>query len=127
MTQHSWYNKNRRHYGRKPNTRRERGLRRRDYGKKKIYQRIRTFDNLEEVKDLTVEVVPVPRSMAVLKRYIKMYNMYVNRYQLFRDKDVCIELVMKKFEIKQKRTVEKAIKVCKYIIATADKDDENEN
>lgn len=118
MTQHSWYNKNRRHYGRKPNTRRARGLKRRDAGKKKIYQRLKTFDNLEEVRDLEVEVVPIPRSMSVLKRYIKMYNMYVNRYQLFRDKSVCIELVMKKFEIKQKRTVEKAIKVCKYIIAS---------
>jgi hypothetical protein len=49
--------------------------------------------------------------------------MYVNRYQLFRDKKVCIELVMKKFGVQTSRTVEKAIKVCKYIIATADKDD----
>jgi hypothetical protein len=49
--------------------------------------------------------------------------MYVNRYQLFRDKKVCIELVMKKFGVQTIRTVEKAIKVCKYIIATADKDD----
>jgi hypothetical protein len=124
MTQHSWYNKNRRHYGRKPNTRRARGLKRRDAGKKRIYQKLKTFDNLEEVRDREVEVVPVPRSMSVLKRYIRMYNMYVNRYQLFRDKKVCIELVMKKFGVQTSRTVEKAIKVCKYIIATAGDDEE---
>lgn len=121
MTQHSWYNKNRRHYGPKPNTRRERGLKRRDYGKKHIV-RNRIFESLEQVKESVVEPVDIPRSMAILKRYINMYNMYVNKYQLYRDKNVCINLVMEKFSIKQKRTVDKAIKVCKYIIATADED-----
>jgi hypothetical protein len=99
-------------------------LKRRDAGKKRIYQKLKTFDNLEEVRDREVEVVPVPRTMSVLKRYIRMYNMYVNRYQLFRDKKVCIELVMKKFGVQTSRTVEKAIKVCKYIIATAGDDEE---
>lgn len=121
MTQHSWYNKNRRHYGRKPNTRRERGLKRRDYGKKHII-RNKTFENLEEIKDINVEYVDIPRSMSILKRYINMYNMYVNKYQLYRERNVCIELVMKKFNVKQKRTIEKAIKVCKYIIATSNED-----
>ena len=113
-------------HNKETNTRRARGLKRRDAGKKKIYHRLKTFDNLEEVRDREVEgVVPVPpRSMSVLKRYIRMYNMYVNRYQLFRDKKVCIELVMKKFGVcRQVGQLEKANKVCKYIIATADKDD----
>lgn len=121
MTQHSWYNKNRRHYGRKPNTRRERGLKRRDYGKKHIIRNT-VFENLEEIKEQVVEEVTIPRSMSILKKYIRIYNLYVHKYQLYRDKSTCIKLVMEKYGIKQKRTIEKAIKVCKYIIATVNED-----
>lgn len=124
MTQHSWYDKRcKRRYGRKPNTRRARGLSRRDKGKKRIIHRIKTFDCLPEVGiDKNVEVVSVPRSMEILKRYIKMYNMYVLKYQLYLDKKICIEMVMEKFGVKQQRTVEKAIKVCKFILATTPRD-----
>lgn len=119
MTQHSWYDKRcKRRYGRKPNTRKARGLRRSDYGKKRIANRIKTFDNLPSVIEQNVEVVDVPRSMAVLKRYIKMYNWYVNKYQLYMDKELCMSMTMEKFGIKQKKTVIKAIKVCKFILAT---------
>jgi hypothetical protein len=122
MTQHSWYNKNRRHYGPKPNTRKARGLKRRDAGKKRFVSSIKTYDYLPGVGvDKEVEVVSIPSSMKVLKRYIKMYNYYVNRYQLYRDKKICMELVMEKFELKTVNPVKRAIKVCKYILATADK------
>lgn len=120
MCQHSWYDKRcKRRYGRKPNTRRARGLRRRDFGKKRIVQSIKTFNSLPSVGvEKNVEVVDVPKSMVVLKRYIKIYNWYVNKYQLYRDKEYCIEMVMDKFGIKQKQTVIRAIKVCKFILAT---------
>lgn len=125
MTQHSWYNKNRRHYGRKPNTRRARGLPNRNRGKKRYVQSTKTYDSLPSVGiDKNVEEVAIPRSMAILKRYIKMYNYYLNRYQLYRDREVCIDIVREKFELKTTKPVERAIKVCKYILATADEPDE---
>lgn len=120
---HRWYSPYKRRYGPKPNTRRARGLKRRDYGKKRLLKTYHTYDNLPSVEvEKSVEEVPVPRSIHVLKRYIGIYNFYVNKYQLYRDKKVCIELAMKKFDIKQKRTVEHAIKVCKYILATANEE-----
>ena len=123
MPQHRWYHPYKRRYGRKPNTKRERGLKRKDYGKKRLLKTYHIYDNLPSVEtDTKVEVVPIPRSLSVLKRYIGIYNFYVNKYQLYRDKKVCIELAMKKFGIKQKRTIEHAIKVCKYILATANDD-----
>lgn len=122
MTQHSWYNKNRRHYGRKPNTRRARGLPNRNKGKRKFVNSIKTYDNLPSVGiDKEVEVVEIPRRMAILKRYIKMYNYYLNRYQIYRDKQTCMEIVRDKFELKTINPVIKAIKVCKFILATADR------
>ena len=123
MTQHSWYNKNRRHYGRKPNTRRARGLPNRNKGKRTYVKSIKTYSNLPSVGvEDNVEEVAIPKSMAILKRYIKMYNYYLNRYQLYRDKEVCITLVKEKFELKTSTPVKKAIKVCKYILATADEE-----
>ena len=124
MCKHSWYDKRcKRRYGRKPNTRRARGLRRRDFGKKHVVHSIKTFDSLPSVGvDKDVEEVEMPKNMAVLKRYIKIYNWYVNKYQLYRDKEYCIEMVMDKFGIKQKQTVIRAIKVCKYILANAPTD-----
>lgn len=126
MCKHSWYDKRcKRRYGRKPNTRRARGLRRRDFGKKHVVQSIKTFDSLPSVGvDKDVEEVEMPKNMAALKRYIKIYNWYVNKYQLYRDKEYCIEMVMDKFGIKQKQTVVRAIKVCKYILANAPTDEE---
>lgn len=124
MTQHRWYDKrSKRRYGRKPNTRRARGLHNRNYGKKRLFNNIRTFDDLQEVRDLNVEVVEIPKNLATIKRYIKYYNYYVNRYQLFRDKEYCIQLAMEKFGVLQKKTIIKAVKVCKYIIATAEQDE----
>ena len=126
MCKHSWYDKRcKRRYGRKPNTRRARGLRRRDFGKKHVVHSIKTFDSLPSVGvDKDVEEVEMPKNMAALKRYIKIYNWYVNKYQLYRDKEYCIEMVMDKFGIKQKQTVIRAIKVCKYILANAPTDEE---
>lgn len=126
MCKHSWYDKRcKRRYGRKPNTRRARGLRRRDFGKKHVVHSIKTFDSLPSVGvDKDVEEVEMPKNMAALKRYIKIYNWYVNKYQLYRDKEYCIEMVMDKFGIKQKQTVVRAIKVCKYILANAPTDEE---
>jgi hypothetical protein len=120
---HRWYSPYKRRYGPKPNTRRARGLKRRDYGKKKLLRTFHTYDNLPSVGiETDVEIVQIPRSIKKLKEYIGMYNFYVNKYQLYRDKKVCIELTMKKFDIKQKRTVLRAIKVCKYILATANEE-----
>ena len=80
MSQHSWYDKNRRHYGRKPNTRKARGLRRRDYGTKKGPAIHKQPSNLRPVEvDTNVKEVEIPRSMVVLKRYIKIYNWYVRQ------------------------------------------------
>lgn len=118
MSQHSWYDKNRRHYGRKPNTRRARGLRRRDYGIKQGPKVEKSPSNLQKVEiDYNVKEVPIPKSMAVVKRYAKMYNWYVKHYEKYPDKQVCIAHTSVKFEVSEV-TVRKAIDVCKFILAT---------
>lgn len=125
MSQHSWYNPNRRHYGPKPNTRKARGLPRRDKGKTHCVASTNTeiYSGLERVDvDTNVEEVALPKKVSVMKRYAKMYNWYVQYYQRFFDKKVCIQLVAKKFRSTE-ATVTKAIKVCKYILATANEND----
>lgn len=122
MSQHSWYDKTRRHYGPKPNTRRARGLRRRDFGIKKGTAVEREPSNLQKVEvDKNVKEVDIPRNMKVLKRYIKIYNWYVQHYGKFPDKNVCVEETAFKFG-KSIRVVRKAIAVCKYILATTETD-----
>lgn len=120
MCQHSWYDPNRRHYGRKPNTRKERGLKRIDYGIKKGPATKKRIESLAPVEpDMNVKEVAIPRSMAVVKRYIKIYNWYVQHYDKFNDKDLCIAETAKKFS-KSIMTIKKAIAVCKYILATTE-------
>lgn len=120
MCQHSYYDKNRRHYGPKPNTRRERGLKRRDYGIVKGPMNRKPIETMEAVQvDTNVKEVEIPRRMTVIKRYARMYNWYVQHYDKFPDKDLCITETSKKFE-KSVKTVKKAIDVCKYILATSD-------
>jgi hypothetical protein len=115
MTQHRWYHPYKRRYGPKPNTRTARGLPRRR--KKAIVSSIKHFDYLPKVEvDTNVEPVAIPTSMAVMKRYIKMYNWYVNKYQLYRDKELCMEMVRLKFGLKTTNPIKRAINVCKYIL-----------
>lgn len=118
MCQHSWYDKNRRHYGPKPNTRRARGLKNRSFGTKNGPKDTQSPSNLQPVEvDTNVKEVVIPRRMGILKRYIKMYNWYVNHYDKFPDKKICIQHTAIKFEVTE-RTVSSAIAVCKYILAT---------
>lgn len=122
MSQHSWYNPNRRHYGRKPNTRRERGLRRRDYGIKQGPRVPKLPSNLQPVEvETDVKEVDIPRSMAVVKRYVKLYNWYVQHYDKYPDKKICIQHTSVKFGVSEV-TVKKAIAVCKFILATTPAD-----
>lgn len=121
MCQHSWYDKNRRHYGRKPNTRRERGLRRTDYGIRKGPKPNRPIESMQPVEaDMYVKPMPIPRSMKVMKRYVRIYNWYVQHFDKFPDKDLCMKETSKKFELTL-NTVKKAIDTCKYILATTEK------
>lgn len=122
MCQHSWYDKTRRHYGRKPNTRRERGLRRTDYGLKKGPNTRKPIESLTPVEiDKNVKPMPIPRSMKVMKRYAKMYNWYVQHYDKFPDKELCMRETAKRFD-KSMVTVKKAIDTCKYILATSEQE-----
>ena len=118
MCQHSWYDKNRRHYGPKPNTRKARGLRRIDYGIKKGPMTKKPIESLQSVEpEKGVKAMPIPRRMSVMKRYAKIYNWYVQHYEKFGDKQVCMQETSKKFGI-ELRTIKKAIDTCKYILAT---------
>ena len=119
MCQHSWYDKNRRHYGPKPNTRRARGLRNRNFGIKtgpKTRKPIKSMQPVEYDKD--VKEMPIPRSLKIVKRYVKIYNWYVQHYDKFPDKELCIAETSKKFELTI-ATIKRAIAVCKYILATS--------
>lgn len=119
MCQHSWYDKNRRHYGRKPNTRRERGLRRRDFGIKHGPHRSMKYDNMQPVEsDKNVKQVPIPNNVKVIKRYAKIYNWYVQHYEKYGDKKKCMEATAEKFGFSL-NTIKHAINVCKYILATS--------
>lgn len=122
MCQHSWYDKNRRHYGPKPNTRRERGLPRRDLGIKRGPRdtRWQNEKGLPEIDiDRNVRPVPIPKEF-VLKRYVKIYNWYVRYCDKFRDENVAIEHVMQKFSI-SRFTTNRAIRTIKYVLVlTAD-------
>lgn len=123
MCQHSWYDKSRRHYGPKPNTRKARGLKRRDFGIKKDPMVSKQPSNLQKVEvDRNVKEVEIPSRMSVLKRYIKMYNWYVQHYAKFPDRKICVEHTAVKFEASE-ATVKKAIAVCKYILATTPTDE----
>jgi len=55
--------------------------------------------------------------MAVMKRYAKMYNWYVQHYDKYPDKEWCMKETAKKFE-RSVKTVKVAIDTCKYILAT---------
>lgn len=122
MSQHSWYNPNRkRRYGPKPNTRRARGLRRRDYGKKKGPRASRVQDVLPPVEtdfDFDFDETKVPKSERTLKKYIQIYNWYVGKYQLYYDREICIKATSQAFECSEE-VVKKAIACCKYILAVA--------
>ena len=120
MCQHSWYDKSRRHYGPKPNTRRARGLKRRDFGIKKGPKTNKPIDSLAPVGiDKNVKEMPIPRSMFVIKRYAKIYNWYVQHYDRYPDKKICLDHTAEKFG-KSKSTIKRAIDVCKYILATTE-------
>lgn len=118
MCQHSWYDKKRRHYGPKPNTRRERGLKRRDYGIKRGPMCDTSLNALPSSGiDTNVEPVELPKTWASTKRLISIYNDYVNFYDLYRDKETAIEYTIAKYHVRP-ATVEKAISVCKYLLAS---------
>lgn len=118
MSQHSWYNPNRRHYGPKPNTRRARGLHNRNYGRK--YGPHPKLDNLNlpavdtPIRD--IGEVDIPTSLSTVKKYAKLYNYYLDRYQDYRDAELCVTLVAERYEVSEP-TVKRAIAVCKKLIA----------
>lgn len=119
MCQHSWYDKNRRHHGPKPNTRRARGLKRRDFGKKKkdFYVRTKEYD---ELPDITVGewVGPppeIPKNAHTQVIYVRIYNYYVNEFGLCNDKLIAMQNTMIKFKSSDAR-VAKAIKFAKYLL-----------
>lgn len=119
MCQHSWYDKNRRHYGPKPNTRRARGLPRRDKGKRKVFTRNNSYSGLP---DLQVEewIGPppeIPQNERTQMIYIRIYNYYVNEYGECRDKVIALQRTMAKFGASDMR-VAKAIRFAKYVLAT---------
>ena len=116
MSQHSWYDKNRRHYGPKPNTRRARGLPIRIGKTGPLVKKSPSNLPIVEV-DKNVKPIAIPERMKTIKRYAKMYNWYVQQYDKYPDKNVCIALTVEKFGVCD-RTVMKAIRVCKYILAT---------
>lgn len=119
MCQHSWYDKNRRHYGPKPNTRRARGLPSRAKGVKVGPMVYKQPSNLPEVDvDTDVNVAPIPRTMKVMKKHVKMYNWYVQHYAKYPDKHFCMQETANRFGLSL-RTVYRAIAACKYILATA--------
>ena len=119
MCQHSWYDKNRRHYGPKPNTRRARGLPNRNKGIKVGPTVYKQPSNLPEVDvDMNVNVAPIPRTIKGMKKHAKIYNWYVQHYDKYPDKDLCIRETADKFGLSV-RTVYRAIAACKYILATS--------
>ena len=82
----------------------------------------RSPESLQPVEvDANVKEVAIPRNMATIKRYAKMYNWYVHHYDKFPDKDLCISHTCSKFGVSVV-TVKKAIAVCKYILATTPAD-----
>lgn len=116
MCQHSWYDKNRRHYGRKPNTRRARGLPSRALGVKRGPTVKKPIETLPAVGvDRDVKLVEIPMSMLTIRKYSKMYNWYVDKYQMFYDKEICMQMTAEKFHTRIE-TVKKAIDVCKMIL-----------
>ena len=120
MCQHSWYDKNRRRYGPKPNTRRERGLKRRDLGIAHGPKHNKPIETLQAIdKERNVKEVEIPRSMTIIKRYVKIYNWYVQHYEKCPDAKLCLAQTADKFN-KSLITIKKAIDVCKYILATTD-------
>jgi hypothetical protein len=66
-----------------------------------------------------VKEMKIPRSMKVIKRYAKIYNWYVQHYDKWPDKELCLQEAVKKFELSM-NTIKKAINTCKYILATVD-------
>lgn len=122
MCQHSWYDKNRRHYGRKPNTRRARGLPNRNTGVKRGPAVYKQPSNLPPVEvDKNVREIGIPARMSTMKHYAKVYNWYVQHYSKFPDKTLCIKETADKFGMCLK-SVYTAINVCKYILATTEAD-----
>jgi hypothetical protein len=120
MCQHSWYDPNRRHYGPKPNTRRARGLRNRNYGIKTGPRPNKRIESLQPVEvDKNVKPMPIPNSMKVMKRYVRIYNWYVQHYDKWPDKELCMTETAKRFDLTL-LTIRKAIDTCKYILATQD-------
>ena len=119
MCQHSYYDKNRRHYGRKPNTRRARGLPRTDKGKKRIFNKCAAYNNLPDVvSDVWLGPPPeIPANERTQLIYIRMYNYYVNEYGKIYDRVVALKRTMVKFRASDIRVV-KAINFAKYILAT---------
>ena len=106
----------------KPNTRRERGLKRRDFGIKKLPTCSTPPSNLQPVEvEKDVKEVKIPRSMAVIKRYVRIYNWYVQHYEKCPDKKLCMAETADKFKMSLP-VIKKAIAVCKYILATTDRD-----
>lgn len=128
MSQHSSYNpKRKRRYGPKPNTRRARGLRRRDAGKKKGPRASKVQDVLPQVEtDYAVEEAMLPTNQRTLKKYIRIYNWYVGKYQLYYDREICLEATSQAFKCRVE-TVEKAIACCKYILAVAQISNKQQN
>ena len=119
MCQHSWYDKKRRHYGPKPNTRRERGLPRRDKGKHHKFVRNNIYNNLPDISvDSWVGDAPeIPSSAKTQEFYIRMYNYYVSEFGKIGDKIVAMQRTMVKFRASDIR-VAKAIQFAKYVLAT---------
>lgn len=120
MCQHSWYNKNRRKYGRKPNTKRARGIPRKDKGKKRGF---RKKDWNTYLPDVAVEewVGPppeIPKNERTQMIYIRMYNFYVNEYGIVQDRIIAMQRTMEKFKASDMR-VAKAIQFAKYVLSTA--------
>lgn len=119
MCQNSWYDKKRRHYGPKPNTRRARGLKRRDTGLKKGPATQRPIYTMEAVQaDTNVKQTNLPYQMKTMKRYAKIYNWYVQHFDRYPDKKLCLQATIDKFGLCD-RTVMHAIRVCKYLLATS--------
>ena len=115
---HSWYKKDRRHYGPKPNTRRERGLPNRNRGKPRPKLKKELSALLPSVGiDTNVEMLTKLPSIQTIKKYAKIYNFYMQQYDLYRDKEICVEYTIHAFRC-TKAIVTKAIKVCKYLLAT---------
>lgn len=104
-------------YGPKKNTRRARGYRRRDLGKKHKHS-LKYLEKVRLKKEASLVEIPkgdikIPRESKV-KEYIFIYNWYHRVYEVYKDKRIAYDSTMNRFHYSE-QTIKKAIQIIEYI------------